>query len=400
MTRPVGLKSSSLLSFPDDTSAYNFALSQGWIEQGMWYYNTTTKGFRYYNGSTWQSAASWDEQNILYVGKHGVDTNNGLSIPESYLTINAAITEAIAQGVGPANPYIVRIMDAGIYTEDLILPSHLIIIGEAATIIGNHFVNDDSGISVLGFIDNSGICISKNAGIGTAIITANHMSLTTNGIGFFCDSGDLEVNISTVNIVNGFGVGSLSSEELSLKITNIHITGTGVGIACGGTGRIEIISNHLYCNGNGTAFLILAGTTGYISALVNDIDTNVNWNINGGTLRLKANRIGPSVGGNTEIGSVWINDSYYASDIDNVLRTIIPNAPGDVTSALIYDGLIIESAGGVSSVAGNLTPGSGVNLYNDGVDVLSLVVWADGRVTIQRTAGAATFDVQLEMKWR
>lgn len=91
--------------------------------------------------------------------------------------------------------------------------------------------------------------------------------------------------------------------------------------------------------------------------------------------------------------------NYAATGLDGVLVTIVPNGAGDVTAILQFDGVVSESAGGVSNPAGNLTPGNTVNIYDDGVDVLTLAVTALGAVTIQRPAGAATFDVNLGLRW-
>jgi len=60
---------------------------------------------------------------------------------------------------------------------------------------------------------------------------------------------------------------------------------------------------------------------------------------------------------------------------------------------------VSESAGGTAGGATTVDNGAAVNLYNDGVDTLTLAVAADGSVTLQRTAGAATFDVSLWLVW-
>ena len=79
--------------------------------------------------------------------------------------------------------------------------------------------------------------------------------------------------------------------------------------------------------------------------------------------------------------------------------TVIPDIIGDVAALLtiIYAGS--ESAGGVAGGTATVVPTGSVVLYNDGVDVLTLAVAANGTVTLQRTAGAATFDVSLNMVW-
>ena len=90
---------------------------------------------------------------------------------------------------------------------------------------------------------------------------------------------------------------------------------------------------------------------------------------------------------------------YSDTGIDNTLDTIVANGANDVTAILSYDITISESAGGTGHTSGNLTPGNNAAVYNDGVDTLTLSVAADGSVTIQRTAGAATFSVFIDMRW-
>jgi len=85
--------------------------------------------------------------------------------------------------------------------------------------------------------------------------------------------------------------------------------------------------------------------------------------------------------------------------VDGTARTVIPNGAGDVTRALTVLYQVYESAGGLAGGTATVANGASVNLYTDGVDTLALAVAADGSVTVQRTAGAATFDVVLWGVW-
>ena len=79
--------------------------------------------------------------------------------------------------------------------------------------------------------------------------------------------------------------------------------------------------------------------------------------------------------------------------------TVIPDSIGDVAAILTIIYAVSESAGGVSGGTATVVPAGSVVLYNDGTDVLTLAVAANGAVTLQRTAGAATFDVSINMVW-
>jgi len=87
--------------------------------------------------------------------------------------------------------------------------------------------------------------------------------------------------------------------------------------------------------------------------------------------------------------------------VDGTARTVIPNGAGDVLYQLIAQYVVRDSGGGVkfSSTHVGLTPGNSTNIYDDGVDICTLAVAADGSVTVQRTAGAATFKVALWLLW-
>lgn len=72
-----------------------------------------------------------------------------------------------------------------------------------------------------------------------------------------------------------------------------------------------------------------------------------------------------------------------------------------VTRIMRVVSVVHEIAGaGVNGATQNATPGGGaINLYNVGPDTLTLNVTAGGAVTVQRAAGASTYDVVLLMAW-
>lgn len=87
------------------------------------------------------------------------------------------------------------------------------------------------------------------------------------------------------------------------------------------------------------------------------------------------------------------------NDLDDNARAIIPNGAGDATAGITAIYYLSESGGGRDGGIVTVDNGAGVDLYDDGVDVCTLTVNADGSVTIVRSAGAATFDVALQMVW-
>ena len=91
---------------------------------------------------------------------------------------------------------------------------------------------------------------------------------------------------------------------------------------------------------------------------------------------------------------------WSSSAVTDAAQTVIANGTGDVGKAIttqyvVYAITGTDSSGGTVSLA----PNQSFIIYNDGTDALTLAVAADGSVTVQRTAGADTFDVTLWMTW-
>jgi len=79
-------------------------------------------------------------QQIYYVGKNGNDSNNGKSQSKAFLTIQAALDEALSQTPSVSNRFLIDIIDAGTYVEDLTVYSWCGVYGEGSLIQGNHTV--------------------------------------------------------------------------------------------------------------------------------------------------------------------------------------------------------------------------------------------------------------------
>jgi hypothetical protein len=106
----------------------------------------------------------------------------------------------------------------------------------------------------------------------------------------------------------------------------------------------------------------------------------------------------------------WVTDAYTLqasklrcwseTGVDGTGVTLIPNAAGDVTevATFVYAVSAVtagDAAGGVVS----LEPEDSFNLYDDATDTLTLAIAANGSVTVQRTAGADTFDINIFGTW-
>jgi len=89
---------------------------------------------------------------------------------------------------------------------------------------------------------------------------------------------------------------------------------------------------------------------------------------------------------------------FWITDVVGVAQTVIAGGVGDVANVITALYAVEEETGGGSSGGVvTCTPGNTVDIYDDGVDVVQLQVAAGGAVTVQRTAGADTFNIRLQV---
>ena len=63
----------------------------------------------------------WTQANTIFVGKHGNDSNAGSDPSAPKITISAAIS--VLSGASSTSPAVIKVMDGGIYSENLVLTS-------------------------------------------------------------------------------------------------------------------------------------------------------------------------------------------------------------------------------------------------------------------------------------
>lgn len=109
------------LATPDDNTDLNASTSKHGLMQK---YPGGTTNFLRADGSFAAppgGGGGWTGTQVLYVGKHGNDSNAGTDPASPKLTISSAITAA--SGASSSNPYAIVVMDAGIYAENLVITS-------------------------------------------------------------------------------------------------------------------------------------------------------------------------------------------------------------------------------------------------------------------------------------
>jgi len=220
------------------------------------------------------SAASWqtiipNQQNIVYVGKHGSNSNTGLTINSAVLTFNKA--SSVATGLSPSSTNSVCIFcsDAGTYVETSFTLSNYVSINAYSVIINvtgsnSITIGTQCWINIGELIDTTSSgsgCIVHNNGTSSISISLFQAS----GIGITMTNGSsiLNCEIGTVNVTSGssigFNVGSGNSSAittLNLDIDNTTVTNTCTLISTAstyGTANLDV------CNVShtGTSYLFI-----------------------------------------------------------------------------------------------------------------------------------------------
>jgi hypothetical protein len=331
--------------------------------------------------------ADWSEAQILYVGKHGNDANDGTTMRKAFLTFGAAIAKALTLSPSSSNRIVFSCRDAGAYVEDLTIPSWCGIYADAAKIEGNHIVNDNTLLLAFRLVASSGMVITKSAGTGNAVVKCDKLILTSSANGVQCTSGEVDYEGSTVEVENGIAFGNSSAAAIVADIIDLKVTGTGYAIRQNGTGDINVRAISIDDDGNGTAFYINAAST--VNATIVEAHCNVLWNVNNssGVLNIFINE---RTGSTTSIGrvndlnlpssypAVAVNANYTMKPLNesliltyqttNDITITIPEAAsmpndGKVRECLIYD------LGGTGKV---FIETSGTDVFQNGATRLQL----------------------------
>jgi len=215
----------------------------------------------------------WVEQQIYYVGKHGVDTNDGTSINIPFLTIGAAITAAAAAPVpSTTNRYAIVVLDDGVYTENVTCQSWINIYAPNAKLAGTLALADDVTVEFEEIeVGNALVAVTHPVGeTGTARIKCNEIIVGDGSTALLplALAGSLIAEVQTIRLGSvSFGVGDVISPigYIDVVIEDIYLSGVGalgVGRAANGTtnGRIGRILESGAGVGTGTGITLTAGT--------------------------------------------------------------------------------------------------------------------------------------------
>lgn len=117
-----------------------------------------------------------EQSQVLYVGKHGSDSNNGKTPGRSFLTFGAAITAA-GTPANEAAAVTIVCLDDGAYTENLTLVSYVNTYAPRARLVGSLTVADyvTAQFRQIYFNNASGATVSKTAGTNLSVVRADRI---------------------------------------------------------------------------------------------------------------------------------------------------------------------------------------------------------------------------------
>lgn len=176
------------------------------------------------------------ENQIIYVGKHGNDSNNGRSIELAKLTIGAGILAASEQTPGPSNRIAVQIVDAGTYAENVTMVSHVDVIGHSATLDGTITLIDNSTVKLRE--------IAPSAGTGLQLLKKTSGTSASYAYIDRIDSRNVTNSICVRNQANG-SVIFVWCAQMWVGAGNV-----GVGDQANGFGHVHLLCPDLYLAGN------------------------------------------------------------------------------------------------------------------------------------------------------
>ena len=222
------------------------------------------------NGNILSYNTEWSEVNVLYVSKSWNDSNNGSNPTKAFLTIWAAISQAILETPWEDNRFEIRILWASTYTENLTIPSWIWVRAPTAKIIWNHTVADNSLLEAFRLNCLSWTCVSKSTWTWIASIICQRLILDDSSIGVVCSSWTISYSWLSVEILDWVWFWEGWNWYIEININTIQIIWVWKAITSLAWGKINIICWQIYDNWFWTAFEL--DWNWVIDAIVTEID--------------------------------------------------------------------------------------------------------------------------------
>jgi hypothetical protein len=238
-----------------------------------------------------------NQQNVIYVGKHGSDLNNGLKIEAAKLTFDAALILAASMVPAVNNRVAIICLDAGIYVEAIGIPPFVVVYAPNATLVGNLVLADESSATFGQVATASGVAVEKAGTLGVAYFESQVIALGATAIGFLNGGAGstLVCRWKEMSVSGGFGIGDLTTAQGHTHVDgeDIYLDGDGYAMAHTGSGSIVGRISHILERGagigNGTGIIVLQGS---VKLLIDEISANVAWDVRAGAeLDLLVNKV-------------------------------------------------------------------------------------------------------------
>jgi hypothetical protein len=319
-------------------------------------------------------------QNVLYVGKHGNDSNDGTTIENALLTFSSGIVVANSQSPGLTNRFTLQCFDAGIYAENIVLPAFVGVEAPDATIsgVGGSYtveLEENTTVTINEVIGGAFSAVGKTSP-GISHVEANKIKAITAGTSCLENaSGILTARVnqlicdgpSTVGITES----SLSGINISIKEILINTdSSTGIlatnGKVLGNVDRITKNSDGL----TGTTALQLTGLA-EINLNNSDIIADTVYNVaSGSSLSLSTRRItGTRTTADGSIVYEFSEDKVISNQLEVFNEFILPTTDGLTGQVMRTDGSgIVSWDNGLTQLEENFANSSGV-FVKDGDNV-------------------------------
>lgn len=243
--------------------------------------------------------------NVLYVGKHGNDSNAGTTKERPLATIDRSMVLATALGPADNNHVRVEILDTGEYAESFAQPDYVHIIGETATVYGEIGLGAQAKLSLYrlrAYADDLTL-LTKAAGAGTSYVVITELDGTGPASGAAAGSGTRN-NVRCAFNNAGQGVLFLQTPKTFVGISGEGVATSEVGFghlhwevedAYGKTGALIVAANvvnssavcrfghMLKLSGATNVTGIKMGSSGKVTAVGTEINVDIPWDMGNAT---------------------------------------------------------------------------------------------------------------------
>lgn len=296
------------------------------------------------------SAELPDSKGVIYVSKAGNDANSGLTVAEPKLTITEALSVAVTgatNGTGAipsaSNIILVEILDAGIYSEEIIIPSFVYVDGENATITTDDGITlflADNAIARFFKVENTNA--AGDVLSATAIVKASGSTISK------VYANEVYAGVGGVGILNS-GTGS----QLFARVEKLVIGATSYGIYSGGTGggHIHAYIGDIYINGDNSIAVWATSDATFNGTIVGHIEHIL------------------SIGGSSGRTAIFVNGSDLVPRVDLSIDEIGVNI--DTAISVQYGVATLD----IGRVVGDISVG------DDGEGYINITQHVSGTIT-------------------